>query len=269
VLERIEHAEVHATKAIVSVVLDVHEAAERWSLALGEPYVQGAAGYTVRATTDDATPVVLKIVHPHRESEHEADALEAWDGNGAIRLLDRDESGCALVLERCDPGTPLAAIGQDAALDVLIGLLPRLWITAAEPFHTLADEAAWWYPQLPRTKLGDAAREAIETLAHTQGEQVLLHQDLHGDNVLAAQREAWLAIDPKPLVGEREFGIAALVRGPELGHGEREVRHRLDRLTAELGLDRERAKGWAIGQTIAWGVAHERHVEVARWLLAC
>ena len=81
---------------------------------------------------------------------------------------------------------------------------------------------------------------------------MLLHQDLHGDNVLAAEREPWLAIDPKPLVGEREFGVAPIVRSRELGHSRRDVLYRFDRLVSELGLDRERARGWTIGQTIAW-----------------
>jgi streptomycin 6-kinase len=96
---------------------------------------------------------------------------------------------------------------------------------------------------------------------------VLLHQDLHADNVLAAQREPWLAIDPKPLAGERELGIAPVVRSRELGHSRRDVLRRFDRLTSELGLDRERARGWAIGQTIAWGFGLTAHAEVARWLL--
>jgi streptomycin 6-kinase len=242
------------------------EWAERWSLTLGEPYEQGAAGYTVRAETEDGTPAVLKLAHPHRESEHEADALEAWDGDGAIRLLRRDESGEVLLLERCEPGTPLASLEADAALDVLIGLLPRLWIEAGDPFHTLADEAAWWYPQLPRTPLGDAARSAIDELASTQGEQVLLHQDLHGDNVVAAQREPWLVIDPKPLVGEREFAVAPIVRSRELGNTKRDALHRFDRLTAELGLDRERARGWTIAQTVAWS-GSASHPFAVEWLL--
>jgi streptomycin 6-kinase len=245
-------------------VLDVQAAAERWSLAIGEPYERGAGGHTTRATLDDGTPVVLKLVRPHRESEHEAEALRAWDGDGAIRLLAQD--GDALLLERCEPGTPLSAAGQDAALDVLIGLLPRLWRPAGEPFNSLVDEAAWWYPKLPQTRIGDAAREAIDALASTQGEQVLLHQDLHGDNVLSAGREPWLVIDPKPLAGEREFAVAPIVRSRELGEAKRDVLHRFDRLTAELGLDRERARGWTIAQTVAWsnGVWHDR---VAEWLL--
>jgi streptomycin 6-kinase len=230
--------------------------------------------------TAEGEEVVLKVQTPHRESEHEAAALELWDGEGAVRLLAHDPERHALLLERCVPGTPLAAAGQEAALEVLVSLLPRLWKPAGAPFRSLAEEAAWWLEQLPRTweqagrqferRLLDAALEALAELAPTQGEQVLLHQDLHGDNVLAAEREPWLTIDPKPLVGEREFAVAPIVRSVELGHSRRDVLYRLDRLTSELGLDRERACGWTIGQTIAWSVGsdyHATHVETARWLV--
>jgi streptomycin 6-kinase len=258
---------VRRRKAIVRLVSDLRAAAERWSLTLGEPYEEGAGGKAVRAALPDGTPAVLKVTTPHRESEHEADALRAWDGDGAIRLLACD--GDALLLERCEPGTPLSAAGQDAALDVLVALLPRLWIHAGEPFHTLADEAAWWLPQLPDTKLGHAARAAIEELAPTQGEQVLLHQDLHFDNVLAAEREPWLVIDPKPLLGEREFQAAPIVRSIEVGYSKRDVLHRFDRITAELGLDRDRARGWTIAQTVAWrgGRREPQHTQIVEWLL--
>ena len=254
------------------------ECARRWRLAIGEPYPEGAAGYAVRAQLPDGTPAVLKLIHPHREAEREADALALWDGSGAVRLLDRDDERGAILMERCEPGTPLSAAGAEAALDVLIGLLPRLWVPAGAPFHTLADEAAWWVSYLPgeweaagrpfERRLLDAAREALEALAPAQGEQVLLHQDLHADNVLAAEREPWLVIDPKPLTGEREFAVAPIVRSTELGHSRRAVVHRLDRLSAELGLDRDRARGWTIGQTIAWAIGGpEEHLDVVRWLL--
>jgi streptomycin 6-kinase len=178
------------------------------------------------------------------------------------------------------PGTPLSAAGQEEALDVFVELLPRLWKPAGSPFRRLAVEAAWWAGQLVCTwdeagrqferRLVDAALEALLTLPSTQGEQVLLNQDLHGDNVLASGREPWLAIYPKPLVGEREFGVAPIVRTRELGHSQRDVLRRLDRLTGELGLDRERARGWTIGQTIAWSIGseyHSTHIDTARWLL--
>jgi streptomycin 6-kinase len=256
------------------------ECVEAWDLRLGEPYEAGAAGYTVRADLPDGTPAVLKLIYPHREAEHEAEALRVWAGEGAIRLLAYDEARWAMLVERCEPGTLLAKVDPERALDVLIGLLPRLWKSVGEPFRPLADEAMWWIEYLPteweragkpfERYLLDAAIARLEALANSQGQQVLLHQDLHGDNVLAAQREEWLVIDPKPLVGEREFAVAPIVRDPELGHTRRDVLHRLDRLTSELGLDRDRARGWTIGQTIAWSLETSylpKHVETVRWLL--
>jgi streptomycin 6-kinase len=223
----------------------------------------------------DGTAAVLKIQVPHRECEHEADALEVLGGDGAVRLLARDDERHALLLERAAPGTSLT--GRDDALDVILGLVARHWKPAGEPVHPLADEAAWWasYAETEWEDLGrpcerrllDAALEAMRELPATQGEQVLVNQDLHPGNVLAAQREPWLLIDPKPLVGEREFSAAPVVRAPELGHSHREVLARFDRVTGELGLDRDRARGWTIAQSVAWGLAHEGHLEVARWLL--
>jgi streptomycin 6-kinase len=258
----------------------VAECVEEWGLRLGEPYEAGAAGYTVRAELPDGTPAVLKVIYPHREAEHEGEALRVWDGDGAIRLLAYDDLRWAMLIERCEPGTLLAKVDPVLALDVLIGLLPRLWKPVGEPFRPLADEANWWIEYLPTEweragkpfdrQLLDAASARLGELAGSQGEQVLLHQDLHGDNVLAAQREDWLVIDPKPLVGEREFAVAPIVRDPELGHSRRDVLYRLDRLTSELGLDRDRARGWTIGQTIAWSLDTSylpKHVETVRWLL--
>jgi streptomycin 6-kinase len=221
---------------------------------------------------------VLKIQWPHHESEHEAAALELWSGNGAVRLLAHDARRNALLLERCRPGTYLHQAGPEEALRVLAGLLPRLWKPAGPPFRSLAEETAWWTIRDEWEKTGkpfeerlvDAAEAAFEELVPSQGEQVLLHQDLHGANVLAAEREPWLVIDPKPLVGEREFGLAPIIRSADLGHSRGAVLHRLDFLTGELGLDRDRARGWAIGQTIAWSFGGEfqsSHVETARWLL--
>jgi streptomycin 6-kinase len=254
----------------------LEECREQWSLELGKPFEYAYASLAVPA--GDA---VLKIQFPDRESEHEAEALDRWDGDGAVRLLAYDPERRALLLERCRPGTPLKTHPPEAALDVVIELLPRLWRPAASPFRPLVDEAAWWLADLEarwerggrpfERRLLDAGLEALRELPPTQGEQVLVNQDLHADNVLAAEREPWLLIDPKPLSGEREFGLAPVIRGGELGDDERSVRRRLNRLTSELGVDRERARAWAIGQTLAWAWVDDQplpdHVETARWLL--
>jgi streptomycin 6-kinase len=258
----------------------VEECQEKWSLLLGDPFAYAYASLAVPATLPDGGEAVLKICLPHRESEYEAEALAQWNGRGAVHLLAHDSERRALLLERCRPGSHLRELAPDAALDVIVGLLPRLWIPAGEPFRPLADEAEWWASYLPEKweragepfeqELLEAALEAVSQLVPTQGEAVLVNQDLHADNILRAEREPWLAIDPKPLLGEREFGLAPVIRAFELGHSEQNVRHRLDRLTADLGLERERARGWALAQTLAWAWEDDHvlfaQVETARWL---
>jgi streptomycin 6-kinase len=271
-------AEGRAWLARLPDVLD--QCVERWSLVVGQPFPYAYASLALPARLPDGEEAVLKICFPHRESEHEADALRAWDGHGAVRLLAHDSELWALLLERCRPGTPLQEEDPERALAVLVELLPRIWIPVGPPFRPLAEEAAWWTDGLRSTweragrpferRILEATLRALEELAPTQGEQVLLHQDLHADNVLRAERESWLVIDPKPLAGEREFGLAPIVRSFELGHSKRAVKRRLDRLSAELGLDRGRARGWALAQTVAWsfdGDYQTQHIETARWLL--
>ena len=237
--------------------------AAEWELTLGDPYVPGFCGHVVRAACADGTPAVLKVFFPDHESLQEPDALERWDGDGAIRLLRRDDERCALLLERCEPGHFLSSVGGERALDVLVDLLPRLWIDA-DGFHSLEDEVERWVEQRLDPGVCRLARE----LAASQGEQVLVHQDLHGDNVLAAERERWLVIDPKPLSAEREFAVAPIVRSAELGHSRRDAVYRLDRLCDELELDRERARDWTIVQTLAWcgEIPIESHLETVEWL---
>lgn len=254
--------------------------ADRWNLDVGAPYDDSYVSLVVPVNRA-SEQLVLKIQYPHRESEHEAAALARWGGNGAIRLIDHDAEANALLVERCDPGTHLSTAGAQVGLGAMIDLLPRLWIAASAPFGSLAHEVARWVHNLPEEweQAGEPFEhsllsEAIDTLvglAGSQGEQVLLHQDLHGDNVLRARREPWLAIDPKALNGEREFGLSPIIRSYEFGHSRDAVVHRLDRLTGELGLDRDRARLWAFGQAVAWGFERgnvlPRHMETARWLL--
>lgn len=230
------------------------EAAERWSLRLGEPYPPGAGSLTLRAELPDRTPAVLKIGWPHFEAQYEPQALAHYDGRGAVRLLAHDPELTALLLERCEPGTPLLELADEGeAFRIAAGVLRRLWRAPADghPFDLLADLAAGW-AQLP-----GLAGLPVRELAGSQGELVVCHQDFHRGNVLRAEREPWLAIDPKPIVGEREFDTAALLRD-----GPGDLGARLDLLSGELGLDRERMRLWGVVHAVAWD-----HPEVARLLL--
>jgi streptomycin 6-kinase len=245
----------------------VQELANEWQLELEEPVD------TPHSLVVPAGNAVLKLNAPsHVEADTEADALERWGGEGAVRLLARDDERRAFLIERCAPGTRLWDAGTDEA-GVIAELLPRLQIALREPhpFTHLADEADRWADELPRRYaaggspfergLLDLALDTFRTV--DRGATYLVNQDLHGANVLAAQREPWLVIDPKPLAGERELEGSGLLRNA------RDPSRWLDVLAA-LGLDRDRARAWGVAHNLAWAWDEVRlewldnHVEEVR-----
>jgi streptomycin 6-kinase len=197
---------------------------------------------------------VLKVNLRDPETEHEGDALELWDGRGAVRLFAHDRERWALLIERCWPGTQLWELPDEEATEIAAGVLEQVWVPADRPFRRLEDEAARWSEQLPTRPLDaalvDRAVSFLREAGPTQRESVLLHQDFHGGNVLHSER-GWLAIDAKPLVGEREFDVASLIRDRR-PTTKSAMERRLDYLVDRLGLEPERTRGWAIAHALAW-----------------
>jgi streptomycin 6-kinase len=253
------------------------ECAELWGLELESPVD------TPHSLVVPAGDVVLKLNAPsHFEADHEAEALDRWSGTGAVRLIARDDARRAFVCERCRPGTRVWDAGVDERT-VLAALLPRLSlrIDAPHPFRRLADEAARWADEVPtRYELGGRPFErllldfAVDVFRSADSRAAsLANQDLHGGNVLSAEREPWLVIDPKPLVGERELDGVGLLRNAALRDQSpaSSVRRWLDVLE-DVGLDRERLRGWGVAHALAWGWDQEsqwspRSIEVARTIL--
>ena len=241
--------------------------AEQWDLRLGDPFEPATVSLVVPAERRDDSRAVLKISFAEPESEHEPAALAHWSGNGAARLLEADAERAALLVERLDPARKLNALPDEAVANTIAaGVLRRLWSTPAAPdapftrldevVETWAADAARRPPTQPR--LLDLAAGLVRELLPSPGEPAVLHQDLHGGNVLLDEARGWLAIDPKPLVGERAFDCASLVRDrrTELLRDPdppARIRRRLDQLSEELELDRERIRGWAVVHAVAWG----------------
>ncbi len=257
------------------------EMAGRWQLELGEPFPTAYVSLVLPARLEDGREAVLKLSYPHRESAQESLALRTWNGDGAVRLLAEEPVSHAMLLERCRPGQTLAEARAPAeALAIFCDLLPRLWRPPETAFRSLDEEARHWATTLERQWedsgravprfLVDETLEAIEQLLVRPGPSVLLDQDLHSRNVLSAERQPWLVIDPKPLAGEREFSVAPIVRDAALGHSPNLVRWRLRHLCSELALDERRARRWALVQTVAWAFDGDqvlpKHVDVANWL---
>ena len=258
----------------------VEEVCARWSLTIGEPFPDSHISLVAPARRADGSDVVVKVAFPHWESEHEAAALRHWDGDGAVLLLDEWPERRALLLERCVPGTSLLELPEAEGYRIAVSVLRTLNARPAPrgtPITPFADTAARWAVQIPERweragrpferELLDAAVAALVELPPAQGELVVCSQDFHRGNVLRARRRPWFAIDPKPVLAEREFSAVALLRD-----GPGRIEWRLDYVSSELGLDRERTRRWSLAHTIAWAFSEaatglSKHmIEIARRL---
>jgi streptomycin 6-kinase len=191
-----------------------------WSLDVGAPFQPGGQNaWVAPARTKTGEDVVVKVAWRHPEAEHEAAGLRVWDGQGSVRLhaTEETEDTVALLIERCVPGSALASRPEPEQDLVIASLLSRLWRELApghefRPLQEMCDAWAEAFEQKSSTRPGvldpGLAREGVglfRALPASAERHVLLCTDLHAGNVLAAQREPWLMIDPKPYVGDPTY----------------------------------------------------------------
>ena len=195
-----------------TIAASVAGLARAWSLTVGAPFQPGGqTAWVAPAYTRDGAPRVLKIAWRHWESEQEADGLRLWAGHGAVRLFAAESRGetSAVLLERCRPGTPLAARQEPEQDEVIAGLLPQLWVQPppGHRFRSLATMCQRWAAELDAQLAGapglldpGLARDGsamLRALPATADRRVLLATDAHAGNVLESER-GYLLIDPKP-----------------------------------------------------------------------
>ena len=247
----------------------IETCAARWSLEVGPPFLPLSYNYVATATRADGTRLVLKVCFPDAESTTERAALRLFDGRGAVRLLDSDEERGALLLERLEPGMKLAGsceTDDEGATFAAAKVMRSLWRPAPSA-HGFPLVARWGEGfgrhrarfggttgPLP-ARLFDEAKALFRDLNDSSAEPVLLHGDLHHENILAARREPWLAVDPKGVVGEPAYEVGALLRNP-IGrilawpNLARVLERRVRQLSDELGFERERIRGWGLSQAL-------------------
>ncbi|MEV0622998.1 aminoglycoside phosphotransferase family protein [Nonomuraea sp. NPDC050404] len=239
---------------------------DRWELRPDGPAAYGMASLVLPVVRGGTTPAVLKLQQLREETAGTATGLRAWRGEGVVRLLDYDEESGTQLLERLDAARPLSSVADDdAAVQILAELLARLTsVPAPGEVRRLSDIATAMLDQVPQAvpALRDPdERRLVRTCAGAVAELVgesgdsLLHWDLHYDNVLAGEREPWLAIDPEPLAGDPGFELLPAMdnRWAQVEAGgdvARAVLRRFDLLTEVLGLERERAVGWTLGRVL-------------------
>ena len=258
----------------------VAEVAEAWDLEIGPPLEPGGniSWVAPARRRSDGRDAVLKMQHPHPESEPEALGLAAWAGRGAVLLLAHDAERRALLLERCEPGSALLdergtleAVRTGAALGARLHAvappagLPALAVVLDGWADTLEG-------QLERTRvidpaLGALALDVMRRRPRACREPGLLHGDLNPTNLLAARREPWLAIDPKPMLGDPAYDGPRLVLQPDpLASPDPEATFaaRVDVVAGEMGLDRDVLLAWCLVNAVEMGAGASSRGDRAR-----
>lgn len=237
---------------------------EEWGLTVGAPFQPGGStAWVAPVVTRRIEDGVLKILWRHAEADHEADGLRVWAGNGAVLVYEVAESPdtTVLLLERCMPGAPLSEEPEPEQDVVVAGLLQRLWIAPPSPyrFRPLAEMCDHWADQFDITRatapvaldssLADEGIQLFRSLPRTAEREVLLATDLHAGNVLSAQREQWLAIDPKPYIGDPTYDATQ-----HMFNCERRLHDNplalIERLADLLALDRDRLRLWMFARCV-------------------
>ncbi|MEI7058911.1 aminoglycoside phosphotransferase family protein [Nocardioides sp. CCNWLW239] len=230
---------------------------EEWSLTVDGRSTHGRCAVVVPVRTADGEAAVLKVGWPHWEAEHEALALQVWGGRGAVRLLRADPKRFALLLERLHP-EDLSEMWDVQACEIVGGFYRRLHVPAPPQLRTLSQQAARWASELgekerrlpvPPRMVDQARAIARDFAADEDTDGTLIHADLHFANVLRADREEWLVIDPKPLSGDPHYELAPMLwnRFDEYAGRIRDgVRDRFFALVDAAELDEDRARAWAI-----------------------
>ena len=250
------------------------DCAARWSLTLQPPFSNLTFHYVAPAMREDGTEVVLKMGVPHKELRTESAALAAYAGHGSVRLLEADSAAGVLLLERLRPGKVLTLLANEAhdpqATSIAASVMRRIW-RPPPPDHAFPTVYEW-ARGLEKLRLRfdggvgpfpPALVEEAETrfteLLNSMAAPVLLHGDLHHDNILSAARQPWLAIDPKGVVGEPAYEVGALLRNlwedrHSILEPQKLLERRVHQLAEELELERERVKGWGVAQAVlsAW-----------------
>lgn len=255
----------------------IDDLSQRWGLDVGPP-IPSHISFVAPAVRGRDAPTVLKIPmkgvdFPHAQGNNrhfEPAALGHWAGLGSVALLDFDAASGAMLLEQCVPGTRLADVATlDEADRVAADLLTSLWRSPPRDpvLTTTADLALEWARRMPvfrRTSqesldssLFEDAAVILEEFAARTPSTTLLHGDFHHNNVLSASRESWLAIDPLPLVGDREYDAVMflLFRKGSMSAPESELAGAIASFCALLDLDTEAVKKWMFARLVCDALA--------------
>ncbi|QUQ71864.1 aminoglycoside phosphotransferase family protein [Kutzneria sp. CA-103260] len=232
---------------IASLPAIVDELLQRWSRVPDGPVTHGSVGIVVPVRP----AAVIKVSFPHPGNVDQPDAFAAWQGRGAVRILDRDDARFAMLLEQAGPDTLASVADDEQAVGILGQLSRRLTIPAPAGLPRLRDQFPAWEAEF----VGSLPRRALDAVRELDHPDTLVHGDLWDANVLSGEREPWLAIDPKGCAGDPAYDAFTVIHSPRLLFAPDHLRW-LHLYCEAAGIDRERARRWSLlraVQSAQWG----------------
>ncbi|WP_441246833.1 aminoglycoside phosphotransferase family protein [Kitasatospora sp. McL0602] len=251
----------------------VDELLVRWGCVPDGETMHGGVGVVVPVRRRTEGAGVLKVSFPHPGNVHEPDAFAAWGGRGAVLLHERDDERFAMLLERVRSSTLADVEDGDEVATIAGRINRRLAIPAPPGLPRLREQVGAWEEELQRDAeelthalpkfAVDAAMATVRELGSVQPD-FLVHGDLHARNILRAEREPWLAVDPKGYAGDPAYDGGTLLksRAPALLEADdlhRAVHRTLDTFAEAAELDRERVQRWAQFHAVQAAFHARRH----------
>lgn len=243
----------------------VETVSESWELYKLKPHTHLSYNYVLTGYSGAYTePVILKIGFDKTAIQTEAAALISYQGNGCVKLLEHDFDNGALLIEAAVPGMMLKTLfphEDEAAIVRVTQVIKQLHaqpIEHPEQFPTIQDWLSVLHKQTTNAELEKHRARAIglcDNLLATQQTPVLLHGDLHHENLLSSHRHGWLAIDPKGVLGEPAYECGAYIRNPieQLIKEENPtalLKRRIELFATHMNVDYQRIKDWSYVQAV-------------------
>lgn len=237
---------------------------KKWQLSDVTPLVPsaGANNYVARAYSElYKADVVLKIL---LADTNEPEALKLFNGNSCVQLLDYELTIKSLLLEYITPGITLKTLfpaQDDKAIEITAELIRTLPIKVlheqAKEFKTVnqwLDLLFTFQNKKISQHLLQKAQQLTEQLLSSKSELYLLHGDLHHENILQSG-DAWIAIDPKGVVGPLEYEVGRFIMNPipdllQQPNAKEIIKNRIEKFSEILGFDKQVLLEWAFVQAV-------------------
>lgn len=251
----------------------------RWNIVLDPDLPDAYVALVLLGHSPELGPVAIKSSPLADEFLAEATALRLAAGGNVARLYEVDLARSIMVLERIVPGTQLrdVAMADEDATRLAAETVATMWrpvpdATGLHPLRRWMRALFDWSPRSDRIA-PDLVRHAQEVggaLLARSSRSCVLHGDFQHHNLLRRASGDWAIIDPKGLVGDQAFEIAAWMVNPPGVTSRAEYRAMAARRAAicaeAWGIDRQELLAWAFVGAVLSACWSARDPAPAEWL---